>query len=132
VLREDRTWPDWRPVVEAARARGADRAASGWSTPDNGGMRNTWGARRPDPSMAGNVWHLRAALGPQVDIGSPWRERRTDDLLRLARRERVEFVIGPLPMRNQRIGSRIHGFVVTDVVDVPHGPVCYILRNATL
>jgi len=130
VVREDRTWPDWRPVVDAARARGADRAHSVWSTADNGGMRNTWGVRRSDPQMSGNVWHLRAALGPQVDVGSPWRQRQTAELLRLAVRKNVEFVIGPLPFRNLRVGSRVHGFVVTDVVDVPFGPACFILRAA--
>jgi hypothetical protein len=93
-------------------------------------MRNTWGVRRADPQMSGNVWHLRAVLGPQVDVSSPWRQRQTDELLRLAARSRVEFVIGPLPIRNLRVGSRVHGYVVTDVVDVPYGPASYILRNS--
>jgi len=129
IVAEDQTWPDWRPVVAAAASRGAGDAAAIWSTADNGGMRNSWGVRAATAEMSGNVWQLRAAFGPGVDVGSAWRHPRIDELLRLARRSGVEFVIGPLPIRNLAVGQRVRGFVVTDVVDVPFGPAAYILRR---
>jgi len=127
---EDQTWPDWRPVVAAAEARGVGAAAAVWCTADNGGMRNTWGVREPSGTMSGNVWQLRAALGPAVDVSSPWRHRRTDALLQAAHRAEVEFVVGPIPVRNLEVGNRVAGYVVTDAIDVPYGPAAYILRRA--
>ena len=129
IVAEDQTWPDWRPVVAAARERGVDRADSVWSTAHNGGMHSRWGVRGFASSMSGNVWQLRAALGPQVDIGSPWRYEPVPELLRQAAIQGVDFVIGPMPVSSLRIGARIRNFVVTDVVEVPNGPPCYILEN---
>jgi hypothetical protein len=119
-------------VIAAARARGVDRADSVWSTADNGGMLNTWGVRRAFPRMSGNVWHLRAELGERVDTGSPWFEPNVAVFVRRAKRENVDFIIGPMPYRKLGVGDRLTGFVVTDIVVVPHGPEVHILRNRSL
>jgi hypothetical protein len=132
IVAESQVWPDWRPVVAAARARGADSGVRVWSTADNGGMRNTWGIRRAYAPMSGNVWQLRTALGEGVDIHSPWYAVQTPVLLSRAQREEVAFVIGPMPFRRLGIGDRVYGYVVSDIVAVPHGPEVHILRNAKL
>lgn len=130
ILRDDRTWPDWRPVVAAAHEQGVASARSIWSTADNGGMRNTWGVRRAAPQLAGNVWQLRSEFGSAVDVGSPWVRWETVELLQLAARREIDFVIGPLPFRNLRVNERVHGFIVAAIVHVPNGEACYVLRNA--
>jgi hypothetical protein len=132
IVGEDQIWPDWTPVVEAARARCTNPEHAIWSTADNGGMFNTWGIRQALSPMSGNVWHLRRDLGERVNVASPWYDLQGLHPLTRAAREEVAYVIGPMPQGGLRIGAHLNGYVVTDVVVVPHGPEVYIFRNARI
>jgi hypothetical protein len=131
IVGEDQLWPDWTPVVEAARARCTNPEHAIWSTADNGGMFNTWGIRQAFSPTSGNVWHLRRDLGARVNIASPWYDFQGVHP-RLAAREKVAHVIGPMPDGDLRIGAQVYEYVVTDVIVVPHGPEVYIFRNASI
>ncbi|PIR16755.1 MAG: hypothetical protein COV46_07095 [Deltaproteobacteria bacterium CG11_big_fil_rev_8_21_14_0_20_49_13] len=112
-LKIDRQWPDWRPVITAAKDLGLGSAGSVWSTARGGNL--------------GNVWLLRSELGVNVDYTSPWKAASPEDLVSLAHSSGVEVIVGPFPSHDLKEGSLLGGYRVIKAIPVTNGPKAYIL-----